>query len=261
MLEGLFAALKGADPFAAVHGVSEDEARRLLREQWSHLDRLAADDPGGYRRFLEEAAAGAGVALPPAMAEAAAAAVAPADAPEPVWPSLVVRAAIRQPEGVVAPAAPKEMVVYLYKHTAGRLPPVLLAGGRPVRAPAAAAGAARQGASGERGGRGGGTADEEASSDEEWCGAVVRFVEHRPAVVEPPSRSRPAVALHYLECDEAALACAVLARPEAARRAVVIGAIRAVERRLGVAADYGSIDLRVRPFGGGLSVGGGQRRD
>ena len=67
MLDGLLAALKGADAFEAVHGVSEAGARRLLAQQWQHLDSLAQEDPDGYARNLESMAREAGAALPSGM--------------------------------------------------------------------------------------------------------------------------------------------------------------------------------------------------
>ena len=80
MLDTLLAALHGADPFEAAHGVGADEARRVLAEQWRELDRLAAADPAGYARHLEAAARGAGVALPSGALDRAASAAAAAAA-------------------------------------------------------------------------------------------------------------------------------------------------------------------------------------
>jgi hypothetical protein len=71
MLEGLLAALKGADPFEATHGVSVADAQRLLAQQWRELDRLAAADPAGYRRLHERMAREAGASLPAGFAERA----------------------------------------------------------------------------------------------------------------------------------------------------------------------------------------------
>jgi hypothetical protein len=136
---------------------------------------------------------------------------------------MVVRACLRRPEGVVAPLAPAEVAVLLY--------------------PARASG----GSSGDR--RGGGAVAEGRE-------AAVRLHELGPAAVEPPAQGRPATSWHRMSCDAAALQRAVLAQPEAARRAVVTAALAAVERKLGAAVDYGSVRLsvQVRPFGGGRDL-------
>lgn len=209
--------------------------------------------------------------------------------PPPAAPAMVVRARILQAEGIVAPSVPKELALLLYPHTAGWLPPVLLACGRAVSAPArtghdergsgTALGGARDAADdfirarrGSTSGRHGGSSDassdcgsrgdrrgacQSSSSDTsqaeaaaEWRVAVIRFVEHAPAKVEPPSGGRPAVAVHHLECDAAALACAEQGQPEAARWIVAYAAVREFERLRGVKAEHNSTTVQVRGCSG-----------
>jgi hypothetical protein len=192
---------------------------------------------------------------------------------------LVVHASILQPDGVIAPMAAKKVVVCLFQHTASKLPAVVPAGGWSVPTPTGAgidqglhnadgtttsscsssnsrsistifSSSSSKSSKGKADvtGSGSSSGGSVREADYAWHGVPLGFVERKPPAVEPPTRGRPATAIHWLECNSGALACAMAGQPEAERRTVVEGAIREVERRGKFKVDYSSIHMQVSRF-------------